>query len=151
VLTNHSIADDTDAINRAISQMSLTNQALRCGWLTKCGSTTTQGALVYFPVSSSLFNLMLKNKYIGQPDLEQRGKYLIKKPIIHYYYTQLVGDAITKPTIVASPDFGLSDLSAVLAMIESNPYVPGEGGPPPNCKLNSLTTPMQRLGGLHIY
>jgi glucan 1,3-beta-glucosidase len=123
--------------------MSLTNHALRCGWLTKCGSTTTQGALVYFPVNLSLFDLML------QSNLEQRGKYLIKKPIIHYYYTQLVGDAISKPTIVASPDFGLSDLSAVLVMIESNPYVPGEGGPPPNCELNSLTIPMQRLKSLH--
>jgi len=43
------VTDDTAAINRATSQMNKDATAgARCGQ--KCGSTTTLGAIVYFPV-----------------------------------------------------------------------------------------------------
>lgn len=41
--------DDTQAINRAASWFSQTNDEERCG--KDCGQTTTLGAVVYFPVS----------------------------------------------------------------------------------------------------
>ncbi|KAJ7760810.1 exo-beta-1,3-glucanase [Mycena olivaceomarginata] len=70
------VTDDSDAINRAISDGS------RCGNQT-CQSSTLTPALVYFP-----------NRI-----------YLVKKPIIPYYYTALVGDALNRPTLRASSDF----------------------------------------------
>lgn len=43
------VKDDTQAINKAVSAYSPTDLSdIRCGEL--CGSTTTLGALVYFPV-----------------------------------------------------------------------------------------------------
>lgn len=33
------------------------------------------------------------------------GKYLVRKPIVLFWYTEVVGDAINPPTIVAAPDF----------------------------------------------
>lgn len=42
------VTDDTIAINRAVAWSSTTNSTLRCG--EACGSTSTLGALVYFPV-----------------------------------------------------------------------------------------------------
>ncbi|KAJ7027074.1 exo-beta-1,3-glucanase [Mycena alexandri] len=68
--------DDTDAINRAISDMG------RCGNLT-CQSSSVEPALVYFP----------------------SGKYLVTKPITPYYYTALVGDFKNPPHIIARGDF----------------------------------------------
>jgi Pectate lyase superfamily protein len=67
--------DDTDAINRAISDGN------RCG--AGCNATSTKGAIIYFPP----------------------GKYLISKPIIQYYYTQFVGDPNSRATIIGSPTF----------------------------------------------
>ncbi|KID87738.1 glucan 1,3-beta-glucosidase GLUC78 precursor, partial [Metarhizium majus ARSEF 297] len=78
--------DDTDAINRAISD------GERCG--KGCDSRTTTPALVYFPP----------------------GTYVVSKPIIQYYYTQLVGDAASVPTLKASANF------EGIAVIDSNPY-----------------------------
>ena len=78
--------DDTDAINQAISDGN------RCG--ENCTSQTTTPALVYFPP----------------------GTYVVSKPIIPYYYTQLVGDAINPPTLKASADF------AGMAVIDADPY-----------------------------
>ncbi|KAK3295361.1 glycoside hydrolase family 55 protein [Chaetomium fimeti] len=78
--------DDTDAINQAISDGN------RCG--ENCTSQTTKPALVYFPP----------------------GTYLVSKPIIPFYYTQLVGDFITLPTLKASADF------EGMAVIDANPY-----------------------------
>lgn len=78
--------DDTDAINKAISDGN------RCG--EGCSSQTTTPAIVYFPP----------------------GKYLVSKPIIPYYYTQLVGDAVSLPTIVASASF------EGMAVIDADPY-----------------------------
>lgn len=78
--------DDTEAINRAISDGG------RCGL--GCPSSTLSPALVYFPA----------------------GTYLVSKPIVQYYYTQLVGDATNPPTIKSSADF------SGMAVIDSDPY-----------------------------
>ncbi|KAJ3507336.1 hypothetical protein NLJ89_g6366 [Agrocybe chaxingu] len=48
--------------------------------------------------------------------------YLVSGPITPYYYTQLIGDARTPPTLMASPKFN------GMAVIDANPYVPGGGG-----------------------
>jgi hypothetical protein len=69
------VTDDTDAINRAISDGN------RCGQ--GCQSSTTSPALIYFPP----------------------GTYLVSKPIQMYYYTQLVGDATNIPIVRASGSF----------------------------------------------
>ncbi|KAL9131334.1 MAG: hypothetical protein Q9217_000713 [Psora testacea] len=81
--------DDTAAINKAITDGN------RCGQ--GCDSSTTTPALVYFPP----------------------GTYLVSAPIIQYYYTQFVGDAVTLPTIKASPNF------QGIAVIDSDPYADG--------------------------
>ncbi|KUI56286.1 Glucan 1,3-beta-glucosidase [Cytospora mali] len=78
--------DDTDAINKAISDGN------RCG--EGCGSTTTAPAIVYFPA----------------------GTYMVNKPIIQYYYTQMVGDANDLPILKAMSTF------TGMAVIDSDPY-----------------------------
>lgn len=78
--------DDTDAINKAISDGG------RCGL--GCPSSTLSPALVYFPA----------------------GTYLVSKPIVQYYYTQLVGDATNPPTLKASAAF------SGMAVIDADPY-----------------------------
>jgi glucan 1,3-beta-glucosidase len=83
------LTDDTVAINNAISSGS------RCGH--GCDSSTITPALVYFPP----------------------GTYLVSAPIIQYYYTQLVGDAIQLPVLKAAPSF------QGIAVIDSDPYGPG--------------------------
>jgi len=80
------VTDDTAAINAAISAGN------RCGL--GCDSSTVTPALVFFPT----------------------GTYLVSSPIIQYYYTQLVGDAINLPTILAAPSFG------GMAVIDADPY-----------------------------
>lgn len=53
--------DDTEAINRAVSAFSLADLSdIRCG--ESCGSTTTLGALIYFPV---WFNVLLSELLLG--------------------------------------------------------------------------------------
>lgn len=84
------VTDDTAAINAAISTGG------RCGL--GCDSTTVTPALVYFPP----------------------GTYAVSTPIIQYYYTQLVGDAITLPVIKALSSF------TGMAVIDADPY--GAGG-----------------------
>lgn len=81
--------DDTDAINRAISDGN------RCGQ--GCDSSTTTPAIVYFPP----------------------GTYSVSRPIIQYYYTQLIGDAVNIPTIKSTANF------EGIAVIDSDPYLPG--------------------------
>jgi glucan 1,3-beta-glucosidase len=71
----------------------------RCG-NGNCSSTSVLGALVYFPP----------------------GVYRVSSPIYQYYYTQFVGDPTDKPTIKGLPSF------AGIALIETNPYVPGGNG-----------------------
>ncbi|KAL2125928.1 hypothetical protein VTI74DRAFT_2221 [Chaetomium olivicolor] len=78
--------DDTEAINKAISDGN------RCG--EGCTSQTTTPALVYFPP----------------------GTYVVSKPVIPYYYTQLVGDAISPPTLKAAATF------EGIALIDADPY-----------------------------
>lgn len=70
------ITDDTDAINKAISDGN------RCA-PGSCASTTTSPALVYFP----------------------NGTYIVSKPIIDYYYTQIVGNPNCLPVIKATSGF----------------------------------------------
>ncbi|KAK2616513.1 hypothetical protein QQS21_000556 [Conoideocrella luteorostrata] len=79
-------SDDTAAINNAITD------GQRCGQ--GCDSSTTTPALVYFPP----------------------GTYVVSKPIIQYYYTQLVGDAVNVPTLKAAANF------AGIAVVDSDPY-----------------------------
>lgn len=81
--------DDTDAINKAISDGG------RCG--EGCGSTTTTPAIVYFP----------------------SGTYMVNKPIVQYYYTQLIGDANDLPVLKAMSSF------TGMAVIDSDPYAEG--------------------------
>ncbi|CBF88800.1 exo-beta-1,3-glucanase Exg0 [Aspergillus nidulans FGSC A4] len=78
--------DDTDAINKAISSGN------RCGQ--GCDSSTTKPAVVYFPA----------------------GTYLVSKPIVQYYYTQMVGDANNLPVLKASADF------SGMAVVDADPY-----------------------------
>ncbi|KAH7309716.1 pectate lyase superfamily protein-domain-containing protein, partial [Stachybotrys elegans] len=92
------VTDDTAAINRAASWMSATNSDERCG--VECGQTTTLAAIVYFP----------------------SGNYLISSPIIQYYYTQFIGDAMDRPTIIGSEDF------KGIALIDCDPYIPDGDG-----------------------
>ncbi|EAW07389.1 exo-beta-1,3-glucanase Exg0 [Aspergillus clavatus NRRL 1] len=80
------VTDDTVAINQAIASGD------RCG--KGCDSSTTTPALVYFPP----------------------GTYVVSKPILQYYYTQIVGDAVNLPVIKAAPGF------QGMAVIDSDPY-----------------------------
>ncbi|RDA83617.1 hypothetical protein CP532_6918, partial [Ophiocordyceps camponoti-leonardi (nom. inval.)] len=81
--------DDTAAINRAITEGG------RCGQ--HCDSNTITPAIVYFPP----------------------GTYIVTKPIIPYYYTQLIGDATRVPTLRAGAGFD------GIAVIDSDPYADG--------------------------
>ncbi|KAG8832104.1 hypothetical protein FRC17_002050 [Serendipita sp. 399] len=80
------VTDDTAAINAAISDQA------RCG--NGCASSTTTPAIVYFPA----------------------GNYVVSAPIIPFYYTALVGDAKTRPTITAAASF------QGMAVIDADPY-----------------------------
>ncbi|KAF1995621.1 glycoside hydrolase family 55 protein [Amniculicola lignicola CBS 123094] len=84
--------DDTAAINAAVAFGN------RCGL--NCDSTTVTPAIVYFPP----------------------GTYLVSQPIIQYYYTQFIGDAINIPTIKAAASF------EGMGMIDADPYIPGGNG-----------------------
>ncbi|PLB38562.1 exo-beta-1,3-glucanase Exg0 [Aspergillus candidus] len=80
------VTDDTAAINKAISSGN------RCG--KGCDSATVTPALVYFPA----------------------GTYRVSKPVVQYYYTQMVGDATNLPVIKATKNF------AGMAVIDADPY-----------------------------
>jgi glucan 1,3-beta-glucosidase len=86
------VTDDTDAINQAIADGN------RCG--TNCDSSTTSPALVFFP----------------------SGNYVVSKPIVQYYFTQMVGDALNPPTLKASASF------TGMAVIDADPYEYVNGG-----------------------
>ncbi|PHH61775.1 hypothetical protein CDD81_7986 [Ophiocordyceps australis] len=81
--------DDTKAINEALSSGG------RCGQ--GCNSSTITPAIVYFPP----------------------GTYLVSAPLIPYYYSQMVGDAIGVPTLKAAAEF------EGIAVIDADPYLPG--------------------------
>ncbi|KAL6706614.1 exo-1,3-beta-glucanase [Coniothyrium glycines] len=88
------VTDDSDAFNRAISDGN------RCGpWV--CDSSTDTPAVVYVP----------------------SGTYLINKPIIFYYMTQLIGNPKDLPVLKAA-----STLQA-LALIDASPYRNTDGKP----------------------
>ncbi|KAJ7636131.1 exo-beta-1,3-glucanase [Mycena polygramma] len=87
------VTDDTAAINLAISTGS------RCGGTPVCKSSTLTPAVVYFP----------------------KGTYLVSKAILPYYYTHLIGDATSPPTLLAAASF--SDT----AVIDADPTIPGVG------------------------
>ncbi|KAK6542705.1 hypothetical protein TWF694_006649 [Orbilia ellipsospora] len=86
------VTDDTAAINKAISSGS------RCG--ANCGASTTSPAIVYFPA----------------------GTYLISAPLEAYYYTQMIGNAASPPTIVGAKSF------IGLGLISSDYYIPQASG-----------------------
>ena len=81
------VSNDTDALNRAI------NDGTRCGL--GCESQSTKPAIIYFPP----------------------GTYMISRPLIMFYYTQIVGDANNLPTIKPLPDF------YGIALLDSDPYL----------------------------
>lgn len=94
IIQGDGVTDDSDAINRAISDGN------RCGpWV--CDSSTDTPAVVYIP----------------------SGTYLIAKPIIFYYMTQLIGNPRNLPTLKAS-----ANLEA-LALIDASPYNNQNGEP----------------------
>lgn len=86
------MTDDTVAINNAVAD------GTRCAL--NCDSSTTVPAIVYFPP----------------------GKYAVSAPIIQYYYTQFVGDALNAPTLLALPSF------EGIAIVDTDPYIPGANG-----------------------
>ncbi|KAF8184871.1 exo-beta-1,3-glucanase [Mycena galopus ATCC 62051] len=89
------VTDDTAAINSAIT---LGN---RCeGGAASCNSSTITPAVVFFP----------------------SGTYLVSDSIVSLYYTQLIGDAVNPPTLLAAPSFN------ALAVIDADPYIPGGAG-----------------------
>ncbi|TVY65549.1 Glucan 1,3-beta-glucosidase, partial [Lachnellula suecica] len=83
------VTDDTAAINAAISAGGT------CG--KGCTSTTTLPNVVYFPA----------------------GTYIISSPINPAYYTQMIGNPNSVPTIKASASFPSSQ---GFALIDANPY-----------------------------
>lgn len=86
------VTDDTEIINKIIADGN------RCGL--GCDSSTTTPALIYFPA----------------------GTYIISKPLIQYYYTQFVGDALNMPVLKASKTF------AGMGLIDADPYIEGGNG-----------------------
>ncbi|KAK4150377.1 glucan 1,3-beta-glucosidase [Chaetomidium leptoderma] len=80
------VTDDTAAINAAITAGNPCNRG--------CTSTTTTPGVVYFPA----------------------GTYLISSSIFPAYFTQLIGDAGSPPTLKATANF------AGFGLIDGNPY-----------------------------
>lgn len=88
------MTDDSDAINQAISDGN------RCGpWV--CQSSTDTPAVVYFP----------------------SGTYIIGKPIVMYYMTQMIGNPNGRPVLKAAPTL------QALALIDASPYSNQNGAP----------------------
>ncbi|KAI1626471.1 glucan 1,3-beta-glucosidase [Exophiala viscosa] len=96
------IHDDSDAINAAIAYGD------RCGGGDSingsyCQSQTITPALVYFPP----------------------GTYNISKPLVMYYFTQMVGDAVKPPTIAVNSNF--TNIVG-LAVMDADIYIPSGSG-----------------------
>ncbi|KAK4203357.1 pectate lyase superfamily protein-domain-containing protein [Triangularia verruculosa] len=85
------ITDDTAAIRRAVSDGNM------CG--PGCYSSTTKGAIIYFPP----------------------GVYLVSGTIETYYGTQFIGDAVDRPVIKAAASF------TGLGVISTDKYVENGG------------------------
>ncbi|KIJ69589.1 glycoside hydrolase family 55 protein [Hydnomerulius pinastri MD-312] len=86
--TGDGTTDDTAAINAAISSGD------RCGNDCPNGSSTATPALVYFPA----------------------GTYLVSGALQAYYYTSMIGDARTPPTLLAAANF------SGMAVVDADPY-----------------------------
>jgi hypothetical protein len=66
--------------------------------------------------------------------------YVVSSPIIAYYYTQIIGDARTPPTlrarsnfsgiaVIGKPFFFHSDLGSILnCVVDADPYIPNGNG-----------------------
>ncbi|KAG6810586.1 hypothetical protein H0H92_011220 [Tricholoma furcatifolium] len=79
------VTDDTNAINAAISSGG------RCAG-GGCQSSTLTPAVVYIP----------------------KGNYVVSRPIVALYYTQIIGDAKAPPTLTASSNFdGIAVIGAL--------------------------------------
>ncbi|KAK1966745.1 pectin lyase-like protein [Colletotrichum sublineola] len=87
------VTDDTAAIKRAM------NEGRRCG--EKCNGSTVKNAIVYFPP----------------------GKYLISSTVPLPFGTQVIGDAINRPVLVASQSF------VGLGVLSTDQYTGGGTGP----------------------
>ncbi len=86
------VTDDTDIINKIIADGN------RCGQ--GCDSSTTSPAVIYFPA----------------------GTYMISKPLLQFYYTQMIGDPLNMPTLKATASF------EGMGLIDADPYIPGGNG-----------------------
>jgi glucan 1,3-beta-glucosidase len=71
----------------------------RCG-RGNCPSSTTAPAVVYFPAGYVGLTEHFTSTYA-----RICRKYLVSSPIVPWYYTQLIGDARTPPSLVASASF----------------------------------------------
>ncbi|KAJ7871389.1 exo-beta-1,3-glucanase [Mycena olivaceomarginata] len=92
------VTDDTAAETPDSAAITLGN---RCsGGAAVCNSTTVTPAVVFFP----------------------QGTYLVSDSIVSLYYTQLIGDAVSPPTLLAAATF------TAAAVIDADPYIPGGGG-----------------------
>jgi glucan 1,3-beta-glucosidase len=83
------VTDDTNAIQDAM------NDGVRC--LTNCNSSTTSQAIVFFP----------------------QGTYMVHTALQVPYYTQMIGDANTLPTLKATANF------TGMAVVDADPYTNG--------------------------
>jgi hypothetical protein len=84
--------DDTQAIIKAMGNTT------RCA--RGCNGSSTKNAIVYFPP----------------------GNYLISSTIALPYGTQVIGDANTRPTLIAAPSF------VGLGVLSTDEYTGGQGG-----------------------
>ncbi|KAK1638756.1 pectate lyase superfamily protein-domain-containing protein [Colletotrichum phormii] len=91
--TGNGVTDDTAAIKRAM------NDGRRCG--EKCNGSTVKNAIVYFPP----------------------GTYLISSTVPLPFGTQVIGDAINRPVLVASKSF------IGLGVLSTDEYTGGGTGP----------------------
>ncbi|POR32699.1 Exo-beta-1,3-glucanase [Tolypocladium paradoxum] len=92
-------ADNTGSTNTEEAINAAIQDGDRCG--EECGNTFIKGALIYFPP----------------------GTYKVCTPIIQYYYTQFVGDALERPIIKGCDKF------TGIALMDVDPYVPNMAQP----------------------
>ena len=99
------VTDDTAAIQAAIDFPGTRCQGGDADNGAYCDSQTTTPAMVYFPP----------------------GTYVVSAPIVMVYFTQMVGDAISPPTIKVSPTYQLPATGG-LAVFDSDIYIPAGSG-----------------------
>ncbi|KAL8758655.1 MAG: hypothetical protein Q9199_001333 [Rusavskia elegans] len=84
-----------------------------------CQSSTTSPAIVYFP----------------------SGTYRVSSPIIDYYFTQIIGNPNNLPIIKATSNFSAT------AVIDGNPYLPGNAEYPGATSLQNIVFHMSPASG----